>query len=401
MAADNMAAIQEALKIYYLPVIQYQLPTAAPLLAEMEKTSKDVVGSKIHMALKHGKHGGIGMIADDGDLPTPNARKRIQAKWDTQNIFLNIQVTDKAIEASKSNDGAFERILAADMEDGIDDMRDDLNRQLLGDGSCQISVIESASWASNVLTLVLTEDSWTDFWAEGIYVDIYDDSGSSLLTNGTNLEVTVVDNASRTLKLACTTDISSDIEATKDWLLRHGNLSHGELTGLGAVAAQSGTIYGLDRADYPFLKMVDLDVSGEISENWIKKGEHLVRSRAGGKIDFYMAALGVERAFADYLLASRQLVNPTLELKGGWEAVNYNNKPLVGEPYMKPGLLYGLQRELFKMYQMSEPNWMERDGNVLHRLESKPVWQATARWYADMGCAKIRGNACWRNITEH
>ena len=107
--ADNilaLSAVAEALKEFYLPGLRYQLnDKASAFLAQIERDSQSVVGKEIVMALRYGRVGGIGNRADDGDLPTPNARKTKQAKWETKNLFARFQITDKTMKASRSNVG--------------------------------------------------------------------------------------------------------------------------------------------------------------------------------------------------------------------------------------------------------------------------------------------------------
>lgn len=52
MPIQNMASASEALKLHYLPGLQYQLNTSNPLLAIMERDSKSVTGGEIRMALR-------------------------------------------------------------------------------------------------------------------------------------------------------------------------------------------------------------------------------------------------------------------------------------------------------------------------------------------------------------
>jgi hypothetical protein len=52
MPIQNMASASEALKLFYLPGLTYQLNNSNPLLAVMERDTKSVVGGEIRMALR-------------------------------------------------------------------------------------------------------------------------------------------------------------------------------------------------------------------------------------------------------------------------------------------------------------------------------------------------------------
>ena len=398
MAVANMELVQEALKLFYLPGLRYQLATATPTLAELEKTSDGVVGSEVVMALRYGRHGGTGNRTDDGTLPTPNPRKTKQARFPLKNFFAHIQITDKVIKASRNNDGAFANMLDTELSDALDDSRDNINRQIFGDGSGKMAVITAASWADNVLTLTVSS---TLYFAEGQLLDIIDVSGNTVLANGSELEVLVVDDDASQIRLKCPNNIASAIEANNDFLTIAGSWNM-EITGFGAVFTPDTTLYGIDRSQNKWMNPTIIHVNGEISESKLQEGVHTVDRKAGGIIDFWVASLGVSRAYGDLLLASRQLVNPgTVKLEGGYEVVTFRGKPFVEDRYAPPETLYGLQRETWRVYQLDEPDWLDRDGAILSRLETKPVWAATLAWYLELGCSKVRGNAIFTGIREH
>jgi len=364
----------------------------------MEKTSEGVVGEEVVMALRYGRHGGTGNRTDDGTLPTPNPRKTKQAKFPVKNFFAHIQISDKVIRASRSTDGAFTNLLDAELSDALDDSRDNINRQMFGDGSGEMAVITAAAHAAGVLTLTVTD---TMYFAEGQLLDIVDVSGSAILTNGAGLEVLVVDDANSQIKLACPNDISGNIQADNDYLVIHGSWNM-EITGFGAVFTPDTTLYGIDRSTNKWMNPTVIPVNGEISESKLQEGVHTVDRKAGGIIDFWVASLGVSRAYGDLLLASRQLVNPgTVKLEGGYEVVTFRGKPFVEDRYAPAETLYGLQRDTWRIYQLDDPDWLDRDGAILSRLETKPVWAATLAWYLEMACSKVRGNAIFTGIREH
>ena len=141
----TMKNIEEALKIYYLPGLRYQLnDKASALLAQIEKTSENVVGREIRMALRYGRVGGIGNRPDDGDLPIPSARQTVQAIWETKNIFARFSLTDKTIEASKTSVGAFASMLETEISDCETDARLDLSRQVMGAGKGVLATLTAA-----------------------------------------------------------------------------------------------------------------------------------------------------------------------------------------------------------------------------------------------------------------
>lgn len=395
----NMTKVQEALKSFYLDGLRYQLnDRASAFLAQIEKTSESVVGKDIVMALRYGRTGGIGNRADDGLLPTPNARKTKQARWETKNFFARFRITDKTIEASRSNVGAFANMLETEISDCEIDAKLDLSRQALGDGSGKLATVSADSTyaAGPPKLLTITLDT-VMYLAEGMFVDLFGSDGTAV-ADASELEIVYVDDATNQVKLLVSKDISASVKATV-YLTVSGNKDM-ELTGAGAVYATSGTLYGIDKSAYPWLKPQVKALNGEISENVIQEMIDLCETRTGSTINYIQTSLGVRRAYIDLLAATKQTMN-TLDLKGGFKALSYNGIALTADKYIPTGQMQLMDLSDWAMYQMTDFNWMDRDGSIMSRVANRPAWEATLVKYCDIGCQRPRGQALITGITEH
>lgn len=397
----NLASVSEALKEFYLDGLRYQLnDKASPFLAQIEKTSENVVGKEIVMAMRFGRTGGIGNRTDDGTLPTPNARKTKQAKWETKNFFSRFRITDKTIEASKSNVGAFANMLDQEISDAEVDSKLDLSRQALGDGVGKLATVtENSTYAAGppkALTVVV--DS-VRFLAEGMYVDLRAAADNTAIADCAELEVISVDDATKTVILLVTKDVSNSVKASAAYLVVSGNYNL-ELTGIGAVLSTSGTLYGISKTDYPWLKPQVKNLNGEISEGIMQEMIDLAETRSGSTINYIQCSLGVRRAYIDLLNATKQTVNTT-DLKGGFKALSYNGIALAADRFIADGQMQFLDMNDWAMYQMADFNWMDRDGSIMSRVANVPAWEATLVKYCDIGCQRPRGQALIYGITEH
>jgi hypothetical protein len=386
MTVLNMSAASEALKLFYLSGLQYQLNNSTPLLSVLERDSQSVSGSQIVMALRYGRQGGIGNRADDGDLPTPNSRKTKQAKWETKNIFARIQISDKTMRASRSSQGAFVSLLEADLEDAMTDAKDNLSRQVFGDGNGKMATCTAQS-SVNTLTLDTVQ-----FFAEGMLIDICASDGT-VKTAGRQITVVDEDNKQITIDGAAVTTLNTDI------ITISGNYGL-ELTGLAGVFTADSTLYGIDRSTNKWLNPTLVNVNGEISEVELQKGEDEADRKAGGKIGFYASSYGVRRAYQNLLVATKQIVN-VMDLEGGFKVLSYNGKPFTTDKYAPSGTLFGLDLSTWRQYEMMDWDWLNEDGAVLSRVAGKPVWEATLAKYCDLGCSKPKGNVKLYGITEH
>lgn len=385
MSVLNMQNAQEALKLFYLPGLQYQLNNAAPILAVMDRDQKSVVGDEIRMALRYGRHGGIGNRTDDGDLPTPRSRQTKQAAWKTKNIFGHIQISDKTMKASRG-DGAFVSLLEADLEDAMNDAKDDIERQLFGDGSGKMATCGTTT-ASNV---VVVDD--TKFFAEGQIIDVVTSATGVVLAD--NREITSVDHANKTITIkgaAVTT-------ATTDIVTRAGNYGL-ELTGLDAIFTPDNNLYNINRTQNKWFNPTVIENIGTISEVRIQEAIDEADRRAAGKVNLMATSYGVRRAYQELLLATKRTTD-VMKLKGGYSALLYNDTPMTVSKYAPEGVLYGLDMSTFKLYHIMDWSWLDDDGAILSRVPNKAVWSAILARYMDLGMSKPAGSFKMSGITE-
>lgn len=388
----SMTNIANALKYWYLEGMRYQVnEQASALAAQLERTSEHVEGYKIKMPLSYGITGGIGNRSDTGTLPTVNPRKFLQAEWETMNVFVKIQVSDKAIQASRSSRAAFIAALTHDMEAAERDVKRVYSRQVMGDGTGLLATVSAVSSAGDVRTLTLDADgSKIKHFDVGMFVDVY----TTTTKDTSEAEVTSVDKDNNQIVLTAAT-----LPEVGDLIYLAGNKDL-ELSGLKKILTANNTIYGVDRSIYKFFNPTIKAVNGEISEIKIQEGIDDAEDDVGNIIDFLVAEKGVTRAYKNLMAALKTTVN-TIEIKGGFKAPSFNGIPLVGDKYCANGELLALSMKNIKMYEMADWDWMSEDGNVLFRNTNTPVYNATLRKYADLGCDLPRGQVKFTGIQRH
>lgn len=385
MPYNSIQASNDAFKTWYLPVFQYQLNTANPILASIDKDQDSVQGREIVMGLRYGRQGGLGARAEDGLLPSPNARKTKQARWETKNLFGRIQITDKAMRASRSERGAFVSLLEADIEDAIADARDDLGRQVFGNGTGKMATCTAQS---AVTTLVL--DS-VQFFVEGQIIDIMDTANAVKVAGR---EITAVDDVAKSITIsgAAVTTLATD------YIVRAGNYNQ-ELTGFDAVFTPNSTLYNVNRTQNKWFNSTNIAVGGTLSEVILQKGTDETERKAGGKVNFYVTSYGVRRAYQALLTATKQIVN-VMDLEGGYKVLTYNGQAFVADKYAPAGTIFGLDLSTWRMYNIMDWSWLDDDGAVLSRVSGQPLWEAVLARYCDLGCKLPAANFKMTGITE-
>ena len=343
----SMATIANALKYFYLDGLRHQYnEMASAFLAQLERTQEHVEGYKIKMALSYGTTGGIGMRSDTGTLPTVNPRKFVQAEWETLNCFIKIQVSDKAIQASRSSRAAFISALTHDMEKAEKDGKRDYSRQIMGDGTGLLGTVAAVSSAGNVHTCTLDSAKW---FAEGMYIDCY----TTTTKDTSEAEVTSVDKDNNQIVFTAAT-----APEVGDLVYAAGNRD-AELTGVKKVLTKDNTLYGINRLNNKWFNPTVKAVNAEISEVKIQEGIDDAEDEAGNVIDFLIAEKGVKRAYVNLLSAMKTISN-TLDLKGGHKALSFNGIPLVGDKYCASGELAAFSLANWKLYEMDDWDWINK-----------------------------------------
>jgi hypothetical protein len=258
-----------------------------------------------------------------------------------------------------------------------------------------VGFLATCSAATNVATI--TVDS-VQYLAEGMLVDITDSSGVAI-TNGSGREITVVDETAKTFTVSGTANLSPT--ATSKVVVA-GSYNQ-ELTGFDAIFTADNVLYGIDRSVNKWFNATTNALNGMISEVEIQRALDEAERKAGAVINFLVTSYGVRRSYQNLLTAQKQFVN-TLELKGGWKALAYRGGrgdiPLVAGKYAPAGKIRALDLTNWKMYEMLDWDWLDRDGAMLHRVPDKAAWEATLVKYCDLGCDKPRGQVQITGITE-
>jgi len=379
--ADNV------LKSYYLGIVSDQLDQSVnPLLAEINKTTSDVWGRDVRKTVRFGVNGGVGAGTETGDLPKASDGNYAQFVSTLKNLYGRIEISDKAIRASATNEGAFVNLLNDEMDGLIKSSAFNFGRMLFGDGSGTLATVRAVP-ASGDSVKAYTVDSVRNL-AEGMIVDIF--RGASRAVAGAI--ITGVDRAEKKIT------ISSGTLAVNDIIVMQNSYKL-EITGLGALFGSSATLYGVNRSTNTWLKPYSKEIGGAITENALQAAIDGVEENGGGKINFIVCSRGVRRALIAALSAYRQ--TDTIDLAGGYRALSFNGIPVVADRFCPENTMYLLNTEDFALHQLCDWQWLEgEDGKILKQIPGKPVYTATLVKYAELMCYKPCGQGVLTGITE-
>ena len=367
-----------ALKTMYLDVVANQLNTKThPFLAELEKTSQDVVGKLVKRLVPYGVNGGIGAGTENGSLPTPSENKYLLFQSFLKNLYGTIEITDKALKASSSDAGAFVNLLTAEMEGLCESSKFNFARMLYGNGSALLA--SGLATASGAYTFVVDK---TNNLMVGQNVDVYVDG-----TFSHSAKIVSIDFGTKTITLdtACTADMADNTKTTT--LYAKGSKDK-EITGLGAIFDPNiSTIYGVSKTDYPFLNPIS-KTTQTLTESDMMSAVDDVEEKSGGIINFICGAYDARRAY-QALFQNNKLNVDFAILCGGYTAITFNGIPFLAEKFIDSKTIYFLNSEDFKIHQIGDWAWLENDkGQILKQKEGYPTHSATLVKYAELVCSR-------------
>lgn len=385
----TVTTADSALKSFYLDAVVDALNMEAnPFLAQIEKSTNDVVGKDVRRIVRYGVNGGINAGTETGSLPSVSDGNYATFVLPLKNLYGTIEISDKALRAS-SNDGAFVNILNEEMNSLIKSASYNLGRMLYGDGSGKLATV--TDYASNVVTV----DSVKSI-AEGMIIDVCDLNGSTI-KSASNRKVVSVDRNAKTITLGGAI-ISSSFIANGYSIYVQGSKDN-EITGLKAIFSDKD-LYGNSREGKNWLKPYVLEDVGEIDELTIQTAIDQIEELSGAKVDFIVCSWGVKRALAKHFKDSAMGVQ-TMEIKGGYKALSFNGIPVVADRFCPDGTMYLLNSKDFKMHQLCDWQWLEgEDGKVLKQVPGTPVFTATLVKYAELLCDRPCGQGMLTGITE-
>lgn len=383
--ADN------ALKSFYLDAVTEALDLKAnPLLAQIQRSSIDVVGKDVKKLVRCGINGGISAGSETGALPASSTNDRVVFTSTLKNLYGTIEISDKALRAAAGSEGAFVNLLNDEMQSLIKSASFNFGRMLYGDGTGLLAAVDDIG-DNNELTLTGVKGI-----VEGMLVDfttlpgavIASTAGRKVLSVDRENNVIVVDGASLTNAIPLGAGVY--LHGSKDY----------EITGLGAIFSEEDQLYGVDRSSASIMKPYIKENAGEISESLIQKAIDTIEENSGSKVNFIVCSWGVKRALAEYYRQYASVM-PTMECAGGFKAVSFNGIPVIADRFCPEETMFLLNTDDFKIHQLCDWKWLEgEDGKILKQVPGKPVYTATLVKYAELMCERPNGQGMITGITE-
>jgi len=427
----NLSHYDEVLKTYYLEGIQEYLNQANILSAFIDANEKDISGKNATIENHYGRSTGTGARADGGALPTSNYQRFKTCTVPMKYLYGRVELTGPTLAATRDSKGAYAKALDTEIRGIVDDLKKEVNRMMWGCGYGTL-----ARWRSGDSTTITLQKKYRgnsaggDGWGSTFgskYVEKRNDlvtvlgatfGGSATFTVGTiNGAVSAITRGAAYDTITVTTaDVT---EAAGTFYVRPASLGTYAASGahrlepmgirgivtdtdLDEIALTDGTDAGgatndplqtLDVSTYPWFKaIVDSHSSGRyagqraLTLTLMQTMFDMVEETAGKDYgpNLILTTRAIRREYLELCQADRRAVN-TMQLDGGWSALDYNGVPLTVDNDAIDGEIYFLTTKDLQMYRMSDYDWMQKDGAILSRISGYDVYEAVLFRYCELG----------------
>ena len=385
----SISTADKVLKDYYLDVVSEQMNTStSPFLAMVEKTSDYVFGKDVKKVVTHDLNGGVVAGSETGEVPVFPGNSYAEFTLPLKNLYGSIEISDKALRASENNSGAVVNLLNAEMEGLLKASKNNVARMLFGTGDTMLCTV-----SDNTADGVIVTDA-NPFYI-GMYVEVHNPIGEVVSEIGV-AKVVSVDKENNIVVF----DKDSTLFSGSQTIHVYG-ASDSELTGLKAIFSNTGTLYGLSKAQNPWLIPYTKTVSGTLTISDIQKTLDTIEERSGEQADVIICSWAVRRVLQK-LFAENKIATEPMVLDGGYKAISYNGIPIIVDRFCPNDTMYLLNSKDFKLHQLCDWQWLEsEDGKILHKIPGKAAYSATLVKYADLLCERPCGQAKISGITEN
>ncbi len=364
----------KALKDYYLDAVTAQLNDGiSPFFSAIEKTANNVFGKDVSLSVVRGNANNVVAGEEDGNLPDPHRNRYLSITVPLKNIYGTIEISDKAIRASRDTSGAFVNLVNAEMDGLISSAKQNFQRMLFGDGTgamCQVT--------ARVDDVTLKVDKIKSYYV-GMLVDIIPVSGAAI-EEATGLEIVGIDKSASTITLG--TELFDSV--IFGYVYPHGCRNR-ELTGLGAIFG-SDTLYGYAKSAEPYV--APYIVSSALTEDALVEIIDHMEESFNSAINMILCSYATRRKIASLIAENRRVVN-SVDARTGLGVVTVNDVPVYADKYCPEDQIIFVNTEDFSLNQLCDWEWLEdEDGKILKQIPGKAAYSATLVKYAELICKK-------------
>ena len=402
----TVAALSDVLKYRYLGPIRSQLNDEVLITQILNLDSKniDLDGLSAYVPLKYGRNSGVGARREYDTLPTAGNQAYKHVNFDLTYQYGRAQFSGQAIQKTKTDAGAFVRVITSELDGLRKDLTLDLARQFYGPGTGVIATIPTGA-ASATQTLSSVEAIDKGFIDLNMVVDIGSLANPTSISAGRT--VTDVDPIAGTITLDTSVTTTNGV-----FVFRTANAdSTGskEISGLQAMlpAAASalggidGTVAGNKWWNNQFDTSGGALTLSNLMQDWNKV--HAKGLRSDQAVILTTPGLA-RRLFAGTDFASNVRFVNTTTMKGGFESISFSagsgTLNMVTDRHAPYGSVFMIDKSALQVYSPGDWDYLARDGLTIKWVQNVDAFQSILFRYVNLGINERRTSLVMTGLTD-
>lgn len=391
MSEQNLITFEKALKENYLPVWKNQLGTEPTALLGKIKTVK-LSSNEIVSTAPIGLSGGFGFGAEGQATPEAGNVRFERFKTYAKDMYANIAISAKAVRLTGTG-GAMANALDVEVKGAYETAKWNVGRSIYGNGTGVLAKVSALSDAG--LTIAVDD---TKNLKEGLIVDIYADGATVPQTNGKGRRIVAVDRAGKTFT------IEGNASTFAKGFVTVQNSYKREITGLGAIFDNTVTeLYGVKKADNPFLAPVVLDAENDIDDGIITKALRQAKNDKNSNIDTLLFGDDAYDAYVNYLRTNNYRVEDmSHNINGGFKAIKFifGNKEIdiINESFVPSNEAWGVDSTALELHTQEWDFAKLQGGSIFNLVDGSSVYRALLANYGDLICTNPGGCVRLTNV---
>lgn len=423
--------IESILKEDYKGPIREMLNNTNVLLNRIDRTSEGTVGKRAYVPLHISRNEGMGARGEGDDLPTAGKQGYKEATYRMRYNYGRMEFSGPAVAHSRSDEGAFARVIAAEVNGMQNDLARDRNRQLYGPSSGNFGYVTAKGGDTAQDGTTLSDPQFEIRLTTGqrvrnsMVIDLID-SGDSQAVEESELTVASAgkpftvnngdsdDGVYQIINAGAITESNITANGATHYLVRHDSQGH-EIFGLADIVSASNPENTVGDNEFLYVGAIDRSTSGnefwkaqEIDWNFQDFSDTIFQDaidtsevEADGAISIFLTTYDIFRKYGNTLLPDRRYsttgsVFQTLD--GGFLALDYEGRPVVRDRDCPFGIVYAIDETRLINYEMADWEFMDKDGSILTRVSNKDAYEATLFKYDELASDDPADHVLIKNV---
>lgn len=408
----------------FLPAVADTVITPNTLLERLPRDRERVEGKNVVFPIHKGRNVGVNSIAPGGDLPDPGQQDYDQYSFAVRHTYGRVKFDGISADASRTQMAAWLKAIESEVRGLGIDMSRYKQRAYHLEGSGVIAQVQKATGAGattfseggadpivmpnvwpETLVAQAPQQKLTKYLRVNMRITFINASTGALHDDAAPLAwtITAVDRTEGAESFTIDAAFDPTTEADQDyWVVLVSNDDTGLVIGdsnynvdpMGIAGIvddgnpNNGNFQNIDAtaAANDYHRSNILTSAADRALTLLLMDQAFTTSMEVGDAapTVLMGSFGMGRTYASLLLAVRQFVGTT-EYDGGYKALDYNGVPVIADRDCLHNRFYYLHEPDLRVYVMSDPQWMNKDGSIYHRIPNKDAYQATLYCRETMG----------------